>query len=170
MAALPAILSIAGTVVSAAGSIAAGNAQKAAADFEAAQLKQNAQYETASAQRDALEADRKGKLVASNQLAAGAASGFGVGDNDPSFQNLTYTTQERAKLQGEMATFGGGVRAQNLQNHAAATLMEGRNAQQAGYINAFSSVLGGASSFFKTYGGGGPNLGNATPADSYYGF
>lgn len=170
MAALPAILSVVGTVVSAAGSIAAGNAQKAAADFQAAQLRQNATYQQAAGQRESMEAERKAKLANSAALAYGAASGLGTDDNDPSFQNLTYSITERGKYQGEVATADANIRAQGMQNQANAAVFSGQQAQQAGEINAFSSILGGASSFFKNYGGGGPSISGAASDPTIFGF
>jgi len=58
MAGIGAIASLAGTVISAAGTISAGKAKKQQDDFRAAQFEVQAKEERAVAQQDALETAR----------------------------------------------------------------------------------------------------------------
>jgi hypothetical protein len=53
------LIGLLGTAISGVGTIAAGAAQKNAADFEAQQMEMKAKEETAAAQRDALAKKRK---------------------------------------------------------------------------------------------------------------
>jgi hypothetical protein len=90
----------AGTLAGAAGAISSGNAQKAAGEQqsrvmeyqarvrerEALALEQNAGQERASAQRAAIEENRKADLVSSRAKAVGAASG--AGSLDPTMVDI----------------------------------------------------------------------------------
>lgn len=165
MAGIAPILAIAGTVVSAVGTIAAGNAQKAAADFQAKQADARAAEERAASQRDAMEVNHKTDLVLSRQQALAAGSGFNA--LSPDIANLAGETAGRGAYQAEMTRYGGDVRGQDYNLRAAGLRMTGQADQTAGYIGAAGTILQGGASWFSKYGNGGPSAGAA--ASSYYG-
>lgn len=144
-----AVSGLAGTALSAAGSIAAGQSEQARAEFEAKQREQQAQQARAVSQREALERRREQQLLQSRQLAAAAAAG---GASDPSVIDIFADTAAQGELnvQREIAT--GEERARGLELGADVARFEGRRAQQAATISAGSQILGGVSNLYTRFG------------------
>lgn len=165
MAGIAPILAIAGTVVSAVGTIAAGNAQKASADFQAKQADARAAEERAAGQRDQMEVNNKTNLVLSRQRALAAGSGFDA--LSPDIVNLAGDTAARGAYQAGMARYGGNVRGQDYNLRAAGLRMSGQSYQTAGYIGAAGTILQGGADWFSKYGNGGPTP--STVTNNYYG-
>jgi len=147
---LATIASLAATAVSAVGTIAAGRAQKQAADHRAAQLEVEAKQEQAKAQQDALALDRKKRLELSRLQARAAASGFGAAD--PTVLDLTGEVAQYGTLDQQLARYGGEVRAEDRRASAAGARAQGAAALRNSYFNAAGTILGGVSSMFRRYG------------------
>lgn len=150
LATIATIASIGGTIVSAIGTIAAGNAQRRAANFQAAQLEQQAGQELAASQREAYEYQRNKDLALSRQQAVAGASGLSA--TDPSVLFLAGETAGRGRYQEEMALYTGKARQQGFQNQAKATRLSGQAAAQGAMFDAAGTILGGFGSFFDKYG------------------
>lgn len=165
MAGIAPILAIAGTVVSAVGTIAAGNAAQASAEFQAKQADARAAEERAAGQRDSMEAEHKTGLVLQRQQALAAGSGFDA--LSPSFVNLAGDTAARGEYQARMSQYGADVRGQDYNLRASGLRMTGQADQTAGYIGAAGTILQGGVNWYDKYGQGGPSAGATT--SSYYG-
>jgi hypothetical protein len=138
-----------------------GRRQKEAADFEAAQLNQNAGQAIASSQRQALEERRKSALMQSRALALAASSGAGT--TDPTVVNLISNMAGEGVYRAGVALYEGEDRARAMRLQAEATQYSG-NAALAGGNNRASAyrtqgVAGalGSVSMFAKYGAGGPS-------------
>ena len=157
-----------GTALSYAGSRKAARAaeeaarrKKQLADFEAAQLEQQAGQSVAASQRGAMEERRRAELVSSRALALSAAGGGGV--SDPTMQNLFADIKGEGAYRSSVALYQGEEQARQLRMAAKAKRMEGDIAVQGGADQASAynlasvgSLIEGASSLYMKYGQGGP--------------
>lgn len=143
------LLSLAGSAVSAFGTIAAGNSQAAAADYEAKQARINASQEMASAQRRAEGEKIKTTRFISSQKAAAGADGGGA---DASVLNQIGKAQEEGSLRQATTIYEGKEAARQWENKAQASEFEGKMAKKAAMIGAGSSIIGGLGSWVKAYG------------------
>lgn len=143
------IAGLAGTAVSAVGTIAAGAAQKNAMDYRAAQEKQAALESTAAAQRTSLEHQRQAGLAQSRLQAVAAASGAGA--TDPGVLSLGGNIAGRGEYQSLMDMYTGENRAAGLNDAATADEMTGSADQTGSYFAAGGTILGGAASMFDRY-------------------
>ena len=174
MALLAPIIGIIGTAVSAYGTIAGANAQASGMEYQAAVARTKARQEEAIAQRQQMETDRKTKLTLSRAQAVASASGGSA--TDPTVVDNAGDIAARGKYtgglqmwQGKMNAWDFDTKAQGLQASADAT-------RSGGKLSAFSTILGGAASIYKTasaggWGGGGMPTGesiNKAPDDNYY--
>jgi hypothetical protein len=121
MAGIGSIISILGTVVSAAGTLAAGAARKRAADYQAARDEVRAGEAKAEAQRDAQKISRKRGLALSRMQSLSAASGFSPGD--PTSLMLASERDAYGRYDQQIAQYGGDVRQSNFKNSATASRM-----------------------------------------------
>lgn len=155
-------LSIAGTVVSAVGTIASGQAQRQAADFQAAQYEQQAKEERAAAQQQGFEIAHNKKLALSRNQAIAASSGLSA--TDAGSLDLMGDIARYGTWQEQIAQYGGDSRAAGYNAQAGATRASGKAAQTASFIDAASTIAGGFGSFYTKYGsitsgsGGGSNV------------
>ncbi len=146
---LPAILAAAGTAVSAAGTIAGGVQAKRGADFQAAQMRSRAQEERAASQREQMQIRRRTEQAQSRLQAVSAGSGLGT--LDPTVQQLAGDIEGEGAMQRGMVGYTGETRARSLETGAQAAIAEGRAARMASFINAGSTILGGATSIWDKY-------------------
>lgn len=146
------MLMIAGTVVSTLGQIQAGNAARKSANFQAAQMNQQAGQERATGQRAAIEQRRTARLASSRATALAAASGGGA--TDPTILNILGDIHTEGEYNALSALFGGEERARGLEMGAAAKVVEGKSAKQASIISAGSTLSTGiGESLMMKYGG-----------------
>lgn len=153
MAGIGAIIGLAGTVVSAMGTIAAGKAQAQQAEYEAKQLEIRAAEERAAAQREAIDTRRTVNQATSRQQTVAAASGFGAMDD--TVIDLAADTYARGEYMAGLQKYGGEERYRGNIAQAGATRLSGKAAQQGAQFSALGTLLGGFSSMFGKYGGGG---------------
>ena len=153
MAALPAIsaiMGLAGTAVTAMGTIAAGKAAQQSANYEAAQLDMKAKEEQAASQREAQEYGRRRDLALSELTNKAAASGFSA--TDPTSLALADEIARYGTFQEQMAMYGGQSRREGLQNEATGKRFEGAAKRMGANYSAAGTILGGVSSFADRFG------------------
>lgn len=172
------ILAVAGTAVSAAGTIAGGQARAQASEFEARQYEARALEERAAGQQEAFDIKRKTALALSRNKALAGASGFSA--SDAGTLDLIGDIAGEGALQEGFAQYGAGVRAAGMRNAATGARMEGRAARTASYFDAAGTMLLGAadasktiagsgSTFFDKYAANGPPM-DIRPAPMRYGY
>lgn len=156
-------LAATGMFISAAGSILGGQAARRASkearkakEFEANVLEQQAGQEEAASQRDALEENRRAKLIASRAVALSAANG---GAFDPTTVNLLADIQSEGAYRSLVAVYQGEEQARQLKLQAKVSRMEGASAERAGKAqqrasmwNAAGYLAQGGSSLYSRYG------------------
>lgn len=153
MAGLTAIATVAGLVgsaVSAAGTIAAGNAAQQQADYVAAQYDIKAKEEQAQGQLEARQLREKKELAQSALTARSAASGFSA--TDPTTLALADEIERYGTLQEQMAQYGGKSRRRGYEAQAKGKRISGKAARTGSRYGAAGTILGGISSMNKRYG------------------
>lgn len=135
----------------------AGQMQQQAADYQAAQLDENATQAFASGQRQALDTEQKTRLAISSSTARAGASGVDAGVGSP--VSNVGALAKRGSYQALMNMFNGESEATGLRNQAAGVrytgVMEelgGEEQQSASRLAAAGTLAGTAGSMFKTYG------------------
>lgn len=159
-------LDAAGAVIGGLSHIQYGQQAAAAADFAAAQLRQNAGQVQASAQRAAYDVDLQARYTASTALARAAASGAGA--SDPTVVNLIARNAGEFAYRKAVALYQGEDKARLLEMQADAKEIEGENAERNSMLAGATKMFGAATSILKgtardgsllqRFGGGGPNI------------
>lgn len=153
-------LTAASTAVSAAGTLAGGNAaadagrcQQQAMEYKAKQEEQAAQESRAVAQRAALDKRHQADLMQSTLQARAAASGGGA--SDIGILDIAGRLAGRGEYEALFDMFKGENRARGLEDQAfgdrmtgEAYLAEGEAKRSASRLSAIGTILGGASSIF----------------------
>ncbi len=169
------ILSLIGSMRSADSASAAGSNARAAADYEAAQLEQNAGQAQAAAQREAAIERRKTALLISRGLAVAAAGGGAT--TDPTVSRLLEDIAGEGDYRSSVAIYQGEEKARLQKMQAEARRMEGANAEGMGESRAsayrmagFGAALQGGASLYTKYGAGGPKKAGAVSTEwaDYY--
>lgn len=135
----------AGSVMQAAGAVQQGNQQRELANQQAAQLDLQAAQERDAAVAQAERIRRAGRRQQSAADAAFAASGVSVGTGTPVRVNEQIGLDAETDAYMEILT--GERRGRTLDQEARATRRAGRNAQQAGYMQAGTSLLSSAANY-----------------------
>lgn len=141
-----------------------GEESRAAAEYQAAQLRDRGNAAQAEAQRQAALEDRNAKLVASRALAVAAASGGGA--SDPTVLNVIAGIAQEGAYRKSVALYQGDDRARVMRMQATARQIEGRSKQASADSIADSMILGAGTSLlrgvaqgaslYQRFGGGGP--------------
>lgn len=156
---------LAGSAVSAMGTIAGGNAAKAAGlagqqaqEFKAKQEEQAAQESRAVSQRAALDKRRQGDLALSTLQARAAASGGGAAD--PGVLTLAGDIAGRGEYEALFDMYKGENRARGLIDQAAGSRLtgealraEGEAKKRASRFSALGTIIGGVGSAASQFGG-----------------
>ncbi len=148
---IPLGLTIAGTALSAGGSILGANSEAKEMRREANQLEANAGLERASSQRAAMEERRQARLAASRALTVAAASGGGV--DDPTVLNALAGIEGEGEYRALSALYEGNESASGMEAEAQARRRGAKSTKRAGLIKAGSSILSSGSSLYDRYGG-----------------
>lgn len=157
MAEMAAMMMLAGTAVSAGGSILGGKASMLegrsagqAADYEAMQLRRAAKEERAIGQRKAMERNHETDILMSEQVARAASSGAGV--VNPTILNLISETAGRGAYLADSEMTAAETAARSKLDQAKASVfrgklarMRGKSAMGASLLDAGATVLGGLS-------------------------
>lgn len=150
MAALATIATLAGSAVSAVGTIAAGNAAAADAEFQAKQLKAKGREEFAASQRAAEEKRKETGLALSRSQALSAASGAGTGG---SVLESEMDIAGRGELLALDELYRGESAKRGRFDQAKAVRRSGKAAQQGALFSAGGTILSGiGSAYGKRYG------------------
>lgn len=166
LATVATIASLVGGGITAAGTIAAGRQASANANFEAAQLDEQAKEETAASQREALQAKRKTNFLLSRQQAVASASGFGA--LDPTVLQLAGDVAQEGAYQEGIIRYGGEQRARGLRGQADATRATGDAQKRGSFFSAAGSLASSFGSLFSKYGSGMPGDEDLTSNDDYF--
>lgn len=151
---LPALM-LAGSAVSAGGTIIGANSEAKGLRKEALQLDANAGQERAVSQRQAMDERRQGRFASSRALAVAAASGGGT--DDPTVVNAIANLDGESEYRALTAMYEGNVRGDDLERQAKARRTEAKNVKKQALFKAGSTILGAAAgSMFDRYGGGKP--------------
>lgn len=137
---------------------------RAASQFQAAQLRQNANTAQAVGERDAYEVGRNTDMVTSRALAVAAASGGGA--SDPTVVNLIARDAGEGAYQKALSLYRGADQARLMGMQADAKEFEGKaeegNSFEVGAAQEGSSVASllrsqaRGASLYQRYAGGGP--------------
>ncbi len=141
---------IAGTVLSAGGSIFSGRAAKRSADDEADQLHRRAGARRAEAQAGAREERRVNRYAKSRAQAVAAASGASLAD--PTFVNYMGDLDAEGEYGALSRLYEGYEEAAGYEDAATARRREGRAARTAGYARGLTSALIGVETLKSKYG------------------
>lgn len=136
---LPALM-LAGSAVSAGGTIIGAKSEAKGLRREAAQLEVNAGQERAVSQRDAIEQRRQGRLASSRALAVAAASGGGV--DDPTVVNAIANLDGESEYRALTAMYEGDTRGDDLERQAKARRTEAKNVKKQALFKAGSTIIG----------------------------
>jgi hypothetical protein len=164
---LPGALEVGGTLLSAYGQNEQGDAalekgigENALAQFQAEQMRQNANSAVAASQRQVVDVQRQADMIASRALAVASMNG---GASDPTVINMIARTAGEAAYRQSIALYQGQDKARALNLQADATEYAGSRAEQAGRetksasdIGVLSTLIKGGSSLYSKYAGGGP--------------
>lgn len=148
--AIPIALTVAGTALSAGGSIIGANDEAREMRREAAQLETQAGLERASSHRAAMEEKRQSRLAASRARAVAAASGAGV--DDPTVVNLIAGIEGEGEYRALSALYEGDQKALGMEAEAAARRRGAKSTKRAGLIKGASTILSGGASLYDRYG------------------
>ena len=158
------VLQFGGSMQAAKATKEAGQRQRVASEFAAAQQTQNAGQAIAAAQRKASEQERRSRLVASRALAVSAAGGGSA--SDTTVENIISDIAGEGAYRAGVELYQGEERARQLRMGADASMYEGAVAEagakakaRAIKTEAFGKLIGSAGSLYGKYGMGGPSSG-----------
>ena len=168
------IVGLIGTAVSAYGTIAGANAQASGLEYQASVARTKARQEEAIGQRQQMETDRKTRLTQSRLQATSSASGGSA--SDPTVVDLAGDIAGRGKYMGGLQMWQANQNAWDFDTKAQALSASADATRSGGKLSAFSTILGGAASLYKTASAGGWSGGtmpsgesiNNTPDNNYY--
>jgi hypothetical protein len=166
----------AGQVIAGANHLMFGIQAQQAAEFQAQQLRQNANSAMASASRQAWTTQQQVGYVQSRALAVAGASGAGA--SDPGVVSVMAHTAAIGAYQAASQLYTGADRARNLNLEAAAKDYQGKESFEnsalvsaaqdfSGATNLLQSRARGAS-LYQRFAGGGPMTADATPNSGGY--
>lgn len=147
--AIPLAIMVAGSALSAGGTILGANSQAAEMRSQADQLDAQAGTTRASSQRQAIEEKRQADLLKSKGLALAAAGG---GADDPSVVNALANISGEGSYRAAAALYDGETQAQGYEAQAAADRRGAKSVKSAGAIKAVGTILNAGSSLYGKYG------------------
>ena len=139
-----------GMVMSAEGTLAAGDAEKNAAYNEASQMETQAGQVRAESQRAAVEDRRTGRIVQSRVQALAAASGAGA--TDPTVLNIQGNLEKEGEYRALSDLYSGDSQAQSLEYGAKVRRKTGQRIQGAYQTAAAGTIASSAGSLWSKYG------------------
>jgi len=149
-----------GTAVSAAGTLAAGEAAQQSANYKAQQQEMAAKEAQAAGQRQAFERQRQTALTQSTLQARAAAQGSGD-TTDDTVVKLGSEIAGRGEYQALMDLYSGENRSRGLMDQAKASRYDGEAAKIGSQYSAAGTLLNGVGTGFSRYAsmpGGGFSL------------
>jgi hypothetical protein len=144
------ILMVASAAVAAYGAIQQGKAAKAAASFNEAIGRQNADISRENARVQAAQVDRENFLRLGAIRAAQGASG---GTPEGSVLDVLADTARQGEMERQYELYKGEAAARGYTNTASLDALQGREASRASYLRAGTELLSGASGAGRAYTG-----------------
>jgi len=141
---------LAGSAISAKGTIAAGKAEQQVANYQAAQAEVKGKEERAAAQRDAMQYKRQMQLALSKLQNNAAASGFAA--TDEGTMDIAEEIAKYGTLQQQIAQYGGKSRQKGYQAQAQGLRLSGQAARQGAGYGATGTILAGAGNAIGGFG------------------
>lgn len=138
-------LTIGSTALGVAGTLAQAQAQKQAANYNAAVQEQQAQIEQQKGAARATEISQRTKQKLAGVRAASIESGLELSG---SVSDVLDTVNQQGTLDAMTALWDSSTRAQGLRNSAELERAKGKSAVTAGYLGAGSSLLTGFSKLY----------------------
>lgn len=139
------MLAIAGAGINAAGSIMQGNQQQAMAEAQAKALEQQALADQQASAFEQQQERRKQELQLANARAQVGASGVGFAGSPT---EVLAANAGQGQLDIEAIQYGSMLRQNNLGTQAGISRFQGKQAKQAGFINAASGLVSGISNLY----------------------
>lgn len=155
-----AVAAVASAGVSAYSAIRQGEQQKEWGDYQAAQAQADANADRSAAEVHAEKIRKMARIQSGEATASLAGSGVDVGEGTA--LNINKEIYANAEEDAVMTIFGGADRAARGNAEADGYRFKGKQAQQAGYLNATSTILGAAGGMAK--GWKTPSTNGTTPA------
>lgn len=149
VAAIPAAISIASTVLAGLSGISKAKSEKKAAKNDEAQAAREASLARATSQRDAIEEQRQGRLARSRAKAVAAASGAGV--SDPTVIDRFADLEAEGAYGAASRLFEGESGALGYLDYGASRRREARARSRAYGLETAATVLSGVQSFQSKY-------------------
>jgi hypothetical protein len=144
---IPLILTAVGTGVAAVGAVRSAQAASGAANYNSQVAKQNADAAVAQGDAAAQLQAREAKRQQGSALALYGASGVDTSSGSPS-DVLADSTRE-AVLQQSTTRYNYNMRALGFMDQSALDSAQAKNSMSAGWMNMTSTILSGASQFYK---------------------
>lgn len=150
-------VSAAGTLAGGANAAMLGQSQQNEANYQAAQLRENASSEIGAAQRTMLDTQQKARLAQGKLTADAAGSGFVASTGSP--EAISESIARRGSyeaamnlFQGENASTGDLNRAQGIEMGGDIAAEGGQMQQEGADFSAIGNLATAGGSMFKTYG------------------
>lgn len=143
-------IGVAGSLMNAQSTIAAGNTTREAAYADAAAMERQAGRVRAQGQRAAIEDKRQGRLVQSRIQALAAASGAGA--QDPTVVKLQGDIEGESEYRALSDLYTGDTQADTLVEDARNTRRYGRNVAKAYNTAAMGTILSTGATLWDKYG------------------
>ncbi len=145
-----AVMSLAGTAMSAVGQLQAGADANKAAKYNAQVLEQNAKQTVLNSNTEATMRKRQLMKERSGAIASYGASGVQINSGSPMAVLSDLATE--AELDAALTRYAGEQEAKGLNSEAAMQRREGKIAKRNAMTGAFGTLLGGASQAYGTFG------------------
>jgi len=159
----PLATGVVGTLLTAQGQNNQGQDQQRLANYQAAQLRQDAGQQVAQGTQLAQDEQRKSALIASRAIAVAAASGGGA--LDPTVVKILQGIHGEGELAADTRMYNANENARDMTDKASATKYSGKQAAAAGRMKAISTVLNSGSQLANTWGSTpAPNSGGGIPS------
>lgn len=143
-------IAAASTVLGVYTTIQQGSNQQKLLNYQASEREKDASAAQAEAQREAIIERKKARNLVSRARAVAGASG--AGSSDPTVTNILAGIEARGEMGALNALYSGNTQARGLRSGAGMARNEASAARTASYIDAASTGLGGATSWFEKYG------------------
>ena len=139
------LLTVASIGMSATGSIMQGNQADGLAQAQAAAIEQQAQADAQASAFEQQQERRKQDLIAANARAQVGASGVAFAGSPT---EVLTANAAQGQLDIEAIQYGSQLRRNNLSTQASISRFQGKQAKQAGFINAASGFVSGISNLY----------------------
>jgi hypothetical protein len=139
------LITIASAGMSAVGSVMQGNQQNAMAEAQAKAIEQQSQADAQASAFEQQQERRKQDLIAANARAQVGASGVAFAGSPTA---VLTANAAQGQLDIEAIQYGSQLRRNNLATQASISRFQGKQAKQAGFINAASGFVSGVSGLF----------------------